>query len=97
MWNRCLPFMVNRWNIGVSGRPRWLRLRLVQSGNLHPRRVWLIADLRCQVTRKLGVPALKQAMEWFGFHGGASRSPLQPLTEAETQQLRRDFSSNGWL
>nr|XP_020508584.1 4-hydroxy-2-oxoglutarate aldolase, mitochondrial [Labrus bergylta] len=49
------------------------------------------------VTRKLGVPALKQAMEWFGFHGGACRSPLQPLTEAETQQLRRDFSSNGWL
>uniref|UniRef100_H2SPI9 4-hydroxy-2-oxoglutarate aldolase, mitochondrial n=2 Tax=Takifugu rubripes TaxID=31033 RepID=H2SPI9_TAKRU len=49
------------------------------------------------VTRKLGVPALKQAMEWFGFHGGACRSPLQPLTEAETQQLRRDFCSNGWL
>uniref|UniRef100_A0A3Q2WX52 4-hydroxy-2-oxoglutarate aldolase, mitochondrial n=1 Tax=Haplochromis burtoni TaxID=8153 RepID=A0A3Q2WX52_HAPBU len=49
------------------------------------------------VTRKLGVPALKQAMEWFGFHGGSCRSPLQPLTEAESQQLRRDFSSNGWL
>ncbi|XP_014890072.1 4-hydroxy-2-oxoglutarate aldolase, mitochondrial isoform X2 [Poecilia latipinna] len=49
------------------------------------------------VTRKLGVPALKQAMEWFGYHGGASRSPLQPLTEAETQLLRQDFSTNGWL
>lgn len=57
----------------------------------------LIGGLCCQVTRKLGVPALKQAMEWFGFHGGACRSPLQPLTEAETQQLRRDFTSNGWL
>uniref|UniRef100_A0A3Q2SRD1 4-hydroxy-2-oxoglutarate aldolase, mitochondrial n=1 Tax=Fundulus heteroclitus TaxID=8078 RepID=A0A3Q2SRD1_FUNHE len=49
------------------------------------------------VTRKLGVPALKQAMEWFGYHGGTCRSPLQPLTEAEAQQLRRDFSTNGWL
>lgn len=49
------------------------------------------------VTRKLGVPALKQAMAWFGLHGGACRSPLQPLSEAELQQLRRDFTANGWL
>nr|XP_024001128.1 4-hydroxy-2-oxoglutarate aldolase, mitochondrial [Salvelinus alpinus] len=49
------------------------------------------------VTRKYGVPALKQAMEWFGYHGGTCRSPLQPLSEAESQQLRLDFSTNGWL
>lgn len=55
------------------------------------------ALLFVQVTRKYGVAALKQAMEWLGFHGGATRSPLQPLTETEIQQLHMDFSSNGWL
>ncbi|KAI3352567.1 hypothetical protein L3Q82_005504 [Scortum barcoo] len=67
---------------------RWEEARVLQQRLIEP---------NAAVTRKLGVPALKQAMEWFGFHGGACRSPLQPLTEAETQQLRRDFSSNGWL
>ncbi|KAF1394615.1 hypothetical protein PFLUV_G00002890 [Perca fluviatilis] len=70
----------------VSGR--WDEARVLQQRLIEP---------NAAVTRKLGVPALKQAMEWFGFHGGACRSPLQPLTEAEAQQLRRDFSSNGWL
>ncbi|XP_068177945.1 4-hydroxy-2-oxoglutarate aldolase, mitochondrial [Antennarius striatus] len=70
----------------VSGR--WEEARVLQQ---------LLIEPNAAVTRKLGVPALKQAMEWFGFHGGACRSPHQPLTEAETQQLRRDFASNGWL
>lgn len=70
----------------VSGR--WEEARVLQQRFIEP---------NAAVTRKLGVPALKQAMEWFGFHGGACRSPLQPLTEAETQQLRQDFTSNGWL
>ncbi|XP_034999271.1 4-hydroxy-2-oxoglutarate aldolase, mitochondrial isoform X2 [Hippoglossus stenolepis] len=70
----------------VSGR--WEEARVLQQRLIEP---------NAAVTRKLGVPALKQAMEWFGFHGGACRSPLQPLSEAETQQLRRDFTSNGWL
>uniref|UniRef100_A0A8D3BSZ9 4-hydroxy-2-oxoglutarate aldolase, mitochondrial n=1 Tax=Scophthalmus maximus TaxID=52904 RepID=A0A8D3BSZ9_SCOMX len=67
---------------------RWEEARVLQRRLIEP---------NAAVTRKLGVPALKQAMEWFGFHGGACRSPLQPLTEAETEQLRRDFASNGWL
>ncbi|XP_074487398.1 4-hydroxy-2-oxoglutarate aldolase, mitochondrial [Sebastes fasciatus] len=70
----------------VSGR--WQEARVLQQRLIEP---------NAAVTRKLGVPALKQAMEWFGFHGGACRSPLQPLTDAEAQQLRRDFSSDGWL
>ncbi|KAG9346146.1 hypothetical protein JZ751_007964 [Albula glossodonta] len=49
------------------------------------------------VTRKFGVPALKQAMEWFGYHGGVCRAPLRPLSEADARALRQDFSSNGWL
>lgn len=70
----------------VSGR--WEEARVLQQRLIEP---------NAAVTRKLGVPALKQAMEWFGLHGGACRSPLQPLTEAQTQQLRRDFTSNGWM
>ena len=57
----------------------------------------LSPSLSVKVTRKYGVAALKQAMEWFGYHGGATRSPLQPLLHTELQQLRMDFSSNGWL
>lgn len=70
----------------VSGR--WDEARVLQQRLIEP---------NTAVTRKLGVPALKQAMEWFGFHGGACRSPLQPLTDTEVQQLRTDFTSNGWI
>ncbi|KAK3509981.1 hypothetical protein QTP70_024324 [Hemibagrus guttatus] len=49
------------------------------------------------VTRKFGIPALKQAMDWFGYQGGVCRSPLQPLAKVELENLRADFSLNGWL
>ncbi|XP_042314742.1 4-hydroxy-2-oxoglutarate aldolase, mitochondrial [Sceloporus undulatus] len=49
------------------------------------------------VTQKFGVPGLKQAMEWFGYHGGFCRAPLLPLSETQVTALRQDFSSNGWL
>ncbi|XP_008314469.1 4-hydroxy-2-oxoglutarate aldolase, mitochondrial isoform X2 [Cynoglossus semilaevis] len=73
--------------------------RLCLSGSWEEARVLQqrLIEPNAAVTRDLGVPGLKQAMEWFGFHGGTTRSPLQPLTEAEIRQLRQDFSSNGWL
>ncbi|XP_066514241.1 4-hydroxy-2-oxoglutarate aldolase, mitochondrial-like [Hoplias malabaricus] len=49
------------------------------------------------VTRKFGVPGLKQAMDWFGFHGGVCRFPLKPLSKVEIEELHAAFSSNGWL
>ncbi|XP_075468490.1 4-hydroxy-2-oxoglutarate aldolase, mitochondrial [Ascaphus truei] len=49
------------------------------------------------VTRKFGIPGLKQAMDWFGYYGGQCRSPLLPLTEQESKELRKDFTANGWL
>lgn len=70
----------------VSGR--WDEARALQQRLIEP---------NTAVTRGLGVPGLKAAMEWFGFHGGSCRSPLQPLTEAQTRQLRATFSNNGWI
>lgn len=67
---------------------RWDEARALQQRLIEP---------NTAVTRGLGVPGLKAAMEWFGFHGGSCRSPLQPLTEAQAQQLRKDFSNNGWI
>ncbi|KAM8924826.1 4-hydroxy-2-oxoglutarate aldolase, mitochondrial [Pelodytes ibericus] len=49
------------------------------------------------VTRRFGVAGVKQAMDWFGYYGGPCRSPLLPLTEQEINELRRDFTANGWL
>uniref|UniRef100_A0A8C1QI42 4-hydroxy-2-oxoglutarate aldolase, mitochondrial n=1 Tax=Cyprinus carpio TaxID=7962 RepID=A0A8C1QI42_CYPCA len=70
----------------VSGR--WNEARELQYRLIEP---------NTAVTRQYGVPALKQAMEWFGYHGGVCRSPLQPLSKADLEQLRVKFSSNGWL
>eukprot|EP00058_Branchiostoma_floridae_P003109 XP_002588597.1 hypothetical protein BRAFLDRAFT_251336 [Branchiostoma floridae] len=49
------------------------------------------------VTRKFGVPGLKVAMEWFGYYGGPTRSPLLPLTPEEEESMRADFQKNGFL
>lgn len=50
-----------------------------------------------QVTRQFGIPGLKKAMEWFGYYGGPCRAPLDPLSPAQVEELRRTFSANGWL
>lgn len=70
----------------VSGR--WDEARELQYRLIEP---------NAAVTRQYGVPALKQAMEWFGYHGGVCRSPLQPLSPADSARLHEHFSSNGWL
>jgi len=49
------------------------------------------------VTRKMGVPALKLAMEWRGYYGGPTRAPLLPLTEAQVRELRADMVESGLL
>ncbi|KAK1166550.1 4-hydroxy-2-oxoglutarate aldolase, mitochondrial [Acipenser oxyrinchus oxyrinchus] len=70
----------------VSGQ--WEKAKALQCRLIEP---------NAAVTRKFGIAALKQAMDWFGYHGGNCRSPLCPLTESETKQLQSDFTSNGWL
>jgi len=49
------------------------------------------------VTRKMGVPALKIAMEWCGYYGGPTRAPLLPLSDAQVKELRADMESSGLL
>lgn len=48
------------------------------------------------VTRGLGVAGLKAAMDWFGFYGGPTRSPLCSLTDSESETLRRAFTDSGF-
>lgn len=49
------------------------------------------------VTRMFGVAGLKQVMDWKGLYGGPTRSPLQPLTQQETDKLRQVFVDAGYL
>ncbi|XP_071481438.1 4-hydroxy-2-oxoglutarate aldolase, mitochondrial-like [Diadema antillarum] len=56
----------------------------------------LIAPNAC-VTRKYGIPGLKTAMDWFGFYGGPTRSPLVPLSEDVTAAMKKDFTDNGFI
>lgn len=48
------------------------------------------------VTRELGVPAMKEAMDMFGLYGGPCRRPLQPLTADQKSQLRETFKKCGF-
>lgn len=75
--------LLNLCSLGEWEKARELQYRLIEPN--------------IAVTRKYGIPGLKQAMQWFGYHGGICRSPLQPLTEEQTKELRKDFVCNGWL
>lgn len=49
------------------------------------------------ITKLYGVPGLKVAMEMFGYYGGPTRSPLQPLTKQEHDKVKQAFTSTGFL
>ena len=44
--------------------------------------------LNTAVTAGYGIAALKQGLDWIGYYGGPVRSPLGPLSEAQTSRLR---------
>ena len=46
-------------------------------------------DINALVTTRLGIPALKAAMDMLGYHGGKPRRPLRPLPE-EARKLVED-------
>jgi len=49
-----------------------------------------------QVTRTMGVPALKHMMDKFGFHGGPPRSPLLPLSNEDKLLVEKEFKLSGF-
>nr|CAD7423734.1 unnamed protein product [Timema monikensis] len=48
------------------------------------------------VTRELGVPAMKAALDYVGLYGGPCRRPLQPLTSEEVHRVRDAFKAAGY-
>ena len=46
-----------------------------------------VIKLNLAVTRKWGVPALKEAMDHIGLYGGPSRRPLLPLEKERREEL----------
>lgn len=49
------------------------------------------------VTSRFGVPGLKTAMDWFGYYGGPTRSPLLPLSDANIQAMKAEFQKSQLL
>ncbi len=49
------------------------------------------------VTSRYGIPGLKAAMDLFGYHGGGSRLPLLPITDAEIKEIENIFKNAGFL
>ncbi|MFO8236210.1 MAG: dihydrodipicolinate synthase family protein [Bacteroidales bacterium] len=53
-----------------------------------------IIELNNAVTRKWGVPALKETMDQLGLYGGPSRKPLLPVTGEIKKQLNKLLEEN---
>jgi 4-hydroxy-2-oxoglutarate aldolase len=62
------------FNQGRHDEARELQLRMIVPNNA--------------VTARFGVPGLKAAMDMLGYYGGAPRSPMLPLNEAQKETLR---------
>uniref|UniRef100_A0A914US60 4-hydroxy-2-oxoglutarate aldolase, mitochondrial n=1 Tax=Plectus sambesii TaxID=2011161 RepID=A0A914US60_9BILA len=56
-----------------------------------------LIEPNAQVTRKLGIPALKYIMDQFGYYGGPVRSPLRELTQEQKVAVRSAFELSGFL
>ena len=56
-----------------------------------------LIEANTAVTSRFGVPGLKAAMDMLGYYGGPVRSPLLPLSDAETAELRRILVKAGLL
>ncbi|KAJ9593753.1 hypothetical protein L9F63_027602 [Diploptera punctata] len=66
--------------------------KLQEAVTLHQK----LVEPNAKVTRELGVPAMKAAMDFMGLYGGPCRRPLMPLTEVELKSVIQAFTSNGF-
>ncbi len=71
--------------------------RLFQAGDHERARALQLAMLapNAAVTSRHGIPGLKVALETVGLAGGAPRSPLRPLTDADAADVRKTLSEAG--
>ncbi|NIP59338.1 MAG: hypothetical protein GWM92_13510, partial [Gemmatimonadetes bacterium] len=50
-----------------------------------------------EVVAALGVPGVKTGVDLLGLHGGAPRSPLRPLPDAERERVEATLERAGLL
>lgn len=74
-------------------------LSLFKEGNLNEARTLQLRMLQINsiVTAKLGIPALKFALDILGYQGGQPRRPLRPLSEEARQTVRDALVKYGAL
>jgi len=56
-----------------------------------------LIPLNSALTRKWGIPALKEAMGMIGMYGGPAREPLVPLDRKQKEQLKQLLLATGIL
>lgn len=49
------------------------------------------------VTKRFGIAGLKKAMDLFGLYGGPTRTPILPLEETQTNQLKDIFKESSFI
>lgn len=67
--------------------------RFGEAGRLQER----IAPLHKAVVGELGIPGMKAALDSIGMHGGAPRSPIQPLRNRDAGKLADALAAAGIL
>jgi len=57
----------------------------------------ILIPLNSAITRKWGIPALKEAMDMLGMYGGPAREPLLPLDQERKDELKELLVEAGIL
>lgn len=67
--------------------------RLFKEGKLDEAKALQLKMIKpnAAVTRRYNVPAMKYAMDLYGYYGGPCRSPLTPLLSNEAAEVKKSF------
>jgi 4-hydroxy-2-oxoglutarate aldolase len=79
---RCTD-MIRLYNDGNHTEAKALQMRLIEP--------------TIAIISRCGGPGLKAAMDLFGYHGGGSRLPLLPITDAKIKEIEYIFKNAGFL
>lgn len=73
--------------------------RLFMAGDMQKGRAQhlRLLPINTAVTTRLGVSGLKAAIDFLGYEGGLTRSPLLPLTKSQKQDLKNILIAGGLL